>query len=249
VNVTARPKKSGLDYFPHDVDATTDPKLEPAIMRYGAAAYAFYFIHLEYCYRSEDLSIDVSATETGEEMRQVICRKLQISENDYACILQSLLRHGAFDAKIYAVSGKLTSAGIQKRAAKVLEKRARENERYKNISVAETAQETMAETPQSKANKRKEDIYCAFFEKVWQLYPNKRGKGQVKEAQKRRLYEIGYEQMERCIQRYKAALEAEEWRQAQNGSTFFNSGYVDYLDENYTEPEAGKGICGMRFAN
>ena len=26
----------------------------------------------------------------------------------------------------------------------------------------------------------------------------------------------------------------EEWRKPQNGSTFFNSGYVDYLDNNYT---------------
>ena len=65
----ARPRKTGLDYFPHDVDVTTDPKIEPAIMRYGAAAYAFYFVHLEYCYRSDDLSVDVSATETGAEMR------------------------------------------------------------------------------------------------------------------------------------------------------------------------------------
>ena len=75
-----------------------------------------------------------------------------------------------------------------------------------------------------------------FFESIWKLYPLKRGKGQVKDAQKKRLYAIGYDEMVRAIGRYKACLEKDEWRKPQNGSTFFNSGYVDYLDANYLEP-------------
>ena len=39
--------------------------------------------------------------------------------------------------------------------------------------------------------------------------------------------------MLRAIRRYLADLKKDEWRKPQNGSTFFNSGYVDYLDENY----------------
>lgn len=150
----ARPRKTGLDYFPHDVDATTDPKLEPAIMRFGAAAYAFYFVHLEYCYRSEDLSIDVSATETGQEMREVIQRKLQITEQEYDSILNSLLRHGAFNQEYYQETGKLTSDGIKKRASKVLEKRARASG-LNNREVS--AAETMSETPQRKVKQSKEE--------------------------------------------------------------------------------------------
>ena len=42
--------------------------------------------------------------------------------------------------------------------------------------------------------------------------------------------------MARAIDRYKADLEKDSgWRKPQNGSTFFNSGYVDYLDANYQE--------------
>jgi hypothetical protein len=150
----ARPRKTGLDYFPHDVDVTTDPKIEPAIMRYGAAAYAFYFVHLEYCYRSDDLTVDISATETGAEMREVIQRKLHIDEQQYDNILQSFLRHGAFDADFYAKTGKLTSHGIQKRARKVFEKREREAERYESkISAPISATETGAEMTQSIAKK------------------------------------------------------------------------------------------------
>lgn len=157
----ARPRKTGLDYFPHDVDATTDPKLEPAIMRFGAAAYAFFFVHLEYCYRSDDLSVDISETETGAEMREVIQRKLHISSEDYSAILQSLLRHGAFDAEFFRQTGRLTSNGIKKRAGKVFEKREKDNKRYEGavsstISEAEIERkqaETGAETQQSIAKK------------------------------------------------------------------------------------------------
>lgn len=72
-----------------------------------------------------------------------------------------------------------------------------------------------------------------LFEKVWALYPSKKGKGQVSDTQKKKLLKIGEEELTRAIERYKADLSRDEWRKPQNGSTFFNSGYVDYLDENW----------------
>lgn len=76
-----------------------------------------------------------------------------------------------------------------------------------------------------------------FFESIWKLYPSKKGKGQISDSKKKVLYDIGYEEMSRTIERYKAGLAKDEWRKPQNGSTFFNSGYIDYLDANYSEPE------------
>ena len=78
----------------------------------------------------------------------------------------------------------------------------------------------------------------ALFEKLWKEYPLKRGKGKVSAAKKRALLEIGEEQMLRALQRYIDEHEAKErqggfvpaWK---NGDTFFNTDYVDYLDENY----------------
>ena len=72
-----------------------------------------------------------------------------------------------------------------------------------------------------------------FFESIWKLYPNKKGKGQISDSKKKTLYNIGIEEMTRAIERYKSDLAKEDWRKPQNGSTFFNSGYVDYLDANY----------------
>ena len=74
-----------------------------------------------------------------------------------------------------------------------------------------------------------------FFESVWKLYPNKKGKGQISDSSRKRLYAVGIEELTRAIDRYKKDLEKDaSWRKPQNGSTFFNSGYVDYLDANYT---------------
>ena len=73
-----------------------------------------------------------------------------------------------------------------------------------------------------------------LFERVWKMYPNKKGKGQVSDAQKKRLLAIGEDRLVKAIDRYSLELQKDaDWRKAQYGSTFFNSGYVDYLDENY----------------
>lgn len=74
----------------------------------------------------------------------------------------------------------------------------------------------------------------AFFDSVWELYPVKKGKGQVSDSKRRALYKIGFEEINRAIDRYLTELQKDAaWRKPQNGSTFFNSGYVDYLDDNF----------------
>ncbi len=75
-----------------------------------------------------------------------------------------------------------------------------------------------------------------FFNSLWQQYPRKRGKGSVSPTQKKKLYKIGQAHLERAINRFKKEME-QEGRPIDKypyGSTFFNSAYVDYLDENYT---------------
>lgn len=91
-------------------------------------------------------------------------------------------------------------------------------------------------------NVNKKNTMCnadanALFERLWKAYPSKRGKGQVSEAKKCKLAEIGEEHMLRAMTRYIEDLKQDDWRKPQNGSTFFNSGYVDYLDDNYVPPE------------
>ena len=93
--------------------------------------------------------------------------------------------------------------------------------------------------PEESRNRGIEKRECEdLFEHLWKLYPRKKGKGNVSDTQKKRLYDIGKEHMERCIHRFKNDME-KEGRPIDKypyGSTFFNSGYIDYLDENY-EPQ------------
>ncbi|MEG1992791.1 MAG: DUF4373 domain-containing protein [Acetivibrio sp.] len=92
------------------------------------------------------------------------------------------------------------------------------------------------------------DTLELFYESIWKLYPLKKGKGQVLKATRKRLLEIGFDEIARAIDRYKADLEKDSWRKPQNGSTFFNSGYVDYLDANY-QPGKEKTILNNTKQN
>ena len=84
-----------------------------------------------------------------------------------------------------------------------------------------------------------EDDAEKLFIKVWEMYPCKKGLGTISTAQKVKLFkEVGEEQLIRALQRYKDEHKQKEVRGDftppwKNGSTWFNSGYVDYLDSNY----------------
>lgn len=177
----ARPKKEGLDYFPHDTYAQSSDKIEPLVMLHGAAGYALYFMLLEFIYREPNFTLDISDAETREETRNLFCMKLKINVEEYEKIFKWLLKKGCFDKKLFYDEGKLTSAGIQKRASVVVEKRLKMRQTYADkktiVSEAETMEETAPETTQSKVkikekkSKRKEYTYTKEFLFFWETYP------------------------------------------------------------------------------
>lgn len=122
----------------------------------------------------------------------------------------------------------------------VAETTTEENKVVENGTKMEQTVEKVKETcEKSKENceKSNKKAINECFERLWKQYPNKRGKGQVSDTKKKTLYEIGEEKIERALKRYLDDLSKDSnWRKPQNGSTFFNSGYVDYLDENYEKP-------------
>lgn len=99
------------------------------------------------------------------------------------------------------------------------------------------SEQVLEEDPKPVRSKQREAN--ELFERLWDRYPNKRGKGNVSDAKKRALLEIGEEHMLRAIQRYVDEHNSRERSGAftpnwKNGSTFFNSGYLDYLDGNFS---------------
>lgn len=212
----ARPQKEGLDYFPHDVDASGDPKIEPLIILYGSKGYGFYFMHLEYIYRTPELRLDVSDSET----REIFCNKLKLNQEEYQQILNTALKHGCFDKELFFETGFLSSNGIKKRADVVLKKRIEMQERYQNkllkkasVSNAEIKEETQPEMSQSKVKKSKvkesniynNNIYTLEFEQFYSEYPRPEDKRRSFNNWKTCLKSYTVEQIITAMRNYKKA--------------------------------------------
>lgn len=145
----ARPRKTGMDYFPHDCNASTDEKLERLELRYpNGVGYAWYFKALERIYRTGGEL--VSSLETP----LILARNLTEKSDE---ILKDALDIGLFDKKLFEENGVITSDSIKKRVAPILQNRnysAKYHE--KQVSSLETHCETPQSDPQIKIKETKE---------------------------------------------------------------------------------------------
>lgn len=121
-----------------------------------------------------------------------------------------------------------------------------DNGNIDNITIGETANITIGETANQERKKEKlkenstSSLINDLFEELWKSYPNKKGKSTVSKKSKQTIYKIGIEKMTAAIDNYKQDLKINTWKQAMNGSTFFNGRYEDYFEINQVseEPEA-----------
>lgn len=92
-------------------------------------------------------------------------------------------------------------------------------------------------TTEDRQNKDTNEEINEFFNKIWELYPKKRGKDSIKSKRKKELHSVGFEKLERAISRYKNEIKNRGVQDefVLNGSTFFNGRYKEFLDENYKE--------------
>ena len=143
----ARPRKEGLDYFPHDVTLSTDKKIEALRILHGNDGYAFYCIILENIYQEPSFELDVSDAETI----QILAKKVEVTPEKFNEMLKTSIKHGCFDQERFLKDGVLTSNGIKKRAEVVVKKRAAmRNAHSKKVSEMVSDAETTADMPQSK---------------------------------------------------------------------------------------------------
>ncbi len=85
------------------------------------------------------------------------------------------------------------------------------------------------------------NIYDEEFEILWKTYPKKEGKAKARTGYKKLRKKYSMEELQRCVERYSENIKGSDKQYIKHGSTFFNSGYEDYLDENYqTEPSTIK---------
>lgn len=275
----ARPKRDGLLYFSFDTDFFyADRRIKVLLTKYGSDGVLFYIYLLTEAYRNgyyirwDEDSIDNTMADLGlseglikQVMTFLVSRSLltesTLANSDtiitspgiqkrYQEAVKGLKRDIVVDGNIWLLDEEETATHI-KVTQKIGFSEKNESKSKKNESKSKKNP-----TNEIKRNetKRNDNSLCkadasALFENLWKLYPEKKGKGQVSDAAKKRLLDVGYEEMVRAIERYKDGLEKDkEWRKPQNGSTFFNKGYIDYLDANY-EPSKPKSSYKPGFNN
>jgi len=163
----ARPLKTGLDYFPHDCDSSSDEKLGALRSLHGNDGFAFYFISLERIYRNENCELDLS----DHEAVVILAKKVGVPVRRLKRILKAALKLKCFDAEAYNQRKVLTSSGIKKRAQVILDERERKRKNYKSkpdkgsraVMDGETPGEMGGETPQIKV---KESILIELCRRV-----------------------------------------------------------------------------------
>ncbi|OMD06458.1 DUF4373 domain-containing protein [Paenibacillus odorifer] len=133
----ARPKKEGMEYFPHDTDAVNDEKIEAMRALFGNDGYAFYFILLERIYRSGKGELDVSSF----TVRTALIKKLGIDQDKFSPMLDAAFEIGLFDQVIYETRQCITSSGVKKRHNEVESMRSKWRKKKSSSDEKEVIQE------------------------------------------------------------------------------------------------------------
>lgn len=110
-----RPIKEGMDYFPHDTDASNDEKIEALQALYKNDGYAFYFKLLERIYRNKNAELDIS----NPAILASVISKIGVTKDLFFEILETAFSLNCLDREAYENRKVLTSNGIKRRAEEV----------------------------------------------------------------------------------------------------------------------------------
>lgn len=234
-------------YFSHDSNAKDDPKCVLLIEQLGLEGYGIYWVLIETLRDQPEYKYPLALVPaiarryntTAEKMKTVVGNYglFEVDADDFFSL--SLIKRMELREEERL---KRSIAGQKGNSIRwsIAERSQCDNNAIgtQSQSIARKGKERKEK---GKENKEKNTGVSDFFESIWKLYPKKEGKGSVSKTQKEKLFKIGYDEISRAIDRYKKQRETKiangEWcPELKNGSTFFNSGYVDYLDKNYQEP-------------
>lgn len=126
-----RPRKTGLDYFNHDIDARRDTKIRAISGKWGAQGYAWYFQLLEIVYgegHSFRLDSDLMLPAIAEQLTITVARggKLKhrpMEPGELREYIGDCCDIGLFDAEYWAECGAITSNAIAAKLLKIDEER------------------------------------------------------------------------------------------------------------------------------
>lgn len=169
----ARPKKSNMDYFPHDCNAFNDVKIEKLTARHGIAGYGVFWYLLEKIYNESNAVLTIDS-----DFILISAKKIGIKKQVFEEIIKTCVQVGIFSSELYN-QNKLSSNGIQKRFKPVSDKRLWNNNKQSNNMVSE------AETPELIPETHKIDFNSGILDhKEKQRKEKQRKEKQIKEKEK-----------------------------------------------------------------
>lgn len=157
----ARPKKSGLDYFPFDIDFFQDEKVVCVAGEFGLKGEICMIHLLCAIYRNGYFIV------WNDMLKYKLLKELPgISAGLLQQIVEGLVRWGFFDEDLFGSAQILTSRGIQKRYFEAIRRRVPSDSRLPYLLVSADINKVSADinpindniNPQSKVKKNKENI-------------------------------------------------------------------------------------------
>ena len=170
--IMSRPLKTGLDYFPMDVEM--DDKVELIEAKHGITGFGVLVKLYQKIYK-EGYFINVT-----EETLLILSKRINVDINKVNEVIKDCLKYDIFSDKLYKSFKILTSAGIQKRYLQAVDRR-KDIELIKkyiivdinglnvNINWINADISTQSKVKESKGNKR--ILYTDDFLQFWEAYP------------------------------------------------------------------------------
>lgn len=159
----ARPQKTGLDYFPFNVDLFDDEKVIPISSEFGPKGECVVVRVLCAIYRNGYFA------ECSDAFKFKIANQAKVSHTLVSEVINGLVKWGFFDKSVFDSFGVITGRGIQKRWKEAVRKRIIDTKKLpywiyegngENGFLAEEtkfpAEETPLNRPESTQKKRKE---------------------------------------------------------------------------------------------
>lgn len=90
---------------------------------------------------------------------------------------------------------------------------------------------SLIEEKKAPSKKKNKVLLNTQVEKLWQLYPNKKGKVNAMKKLPALIAQYGFDAIVQCIKRFENDMKGRELRYIPHGGTFFGKLIVDYMDE------------------
>ncbi|MDB1104772.1 DUF4373 domain-containing protein [Lentilactobacillus parabuchneri] len=245
----ARPSKQGLDYFPFDVDFDTNAKTEAVMGEFGAKGVLSMIYLLSAVYQN------------GYYLRWDKLKQMQLANRVSGStpelvnqIVNRLIDYGTFDKELFDSAKVLTSQRIQSTYLDATKRRKQpkqtlywinddNNHRSSVVNVDINPQSKVKESKvnnnnvQTQNEPKKQPSHDGHsladdFEKLWKLYPSKKGKKKAFDAYKRAIKKgTTNKEIQNGIV---DLIKHQDSKYYPNGSTWFNG---ERWTDSYETPE------------